>query len=102
MQQNKNALSFALPPQGSTLFHDDVIRALNANPLTRHGWLGFGPGCRHERAAGRAGICTFQVAAIAAARDFGHDTAAALNMCVDADIMPTAARGKYDIVRCCH
>ena len=52
---------------------DALVKALNANPLTRFGFVGWGPGCRHERSLGRAGICTFQIANLAAARDFGYN-----------------------------
>jgi len=47
------------------------LRFLNANPLTRRLWFGWGEGCRHERAGGRAGICTFRVENAMAAGDFG-------------------------------
>lgn len=56
---------------GASKAQDAFLRALNFNPLTRHQWLGWGAGCRQERAFGRGGICSFQVSHMAAARDFG-------------------------------
>lgn len=53
---------------------DDLVRALNALPFVRDQTVGFGAGCLHERANGRAGICTFYIKNMAAARDFGQDT----------------------------
>eukprot|EP00656_Telonema_subtile_P042119 TRINITY_DN4756_c0_g5_i1.p1 TRINITY_DN4756_c0_g5~~TRINITY_DN4756_c0_g5_i1.p1 ORF type:complete len:381 (-),score=92.40 TRINITY_DN4756_c0_g5_i1:113-1255(-) len=49
-----------------------VLRVLNGNPVSRELWLGWGEGCRRERAMGRAGICTFHVDNTMAAGLFGE------------------------------
>ena len=59
---------------------DDAIGVLNALPLTRNRFVGWGAGCLDERSLGRAGFCTFKVANGAAARDFGHATLNQLKM----------------------
>merc|ERR1712166_972122 len=51
-----------------------VLEVMNKGPHSRRLWLGWGPGCRHERSLGRAGICTFRVENLVAAGHFGVAT----------------------------
>ena len=41
--------------------------------LHQNDFVGWGPGCREERANGRGGVCTFKVSNGKAAKDFGND-----------------------------
>lgn len=56
---------------------DAALRALNAIPVIRDTIVGWGEGCQHERAGGRAGICTFKISQVSAAVDFGRATRSA-------------------------
>jgi len=56
-------------------FFNEFLSFANLSPLRRYRPLSWGEGCLNERAAGRAGICSFNPAILAAARDLGqtHD-----------------------------
>jgi len=56
------------------LLTDDALEIANNVPYMREWFIGWGKGCRDQRALGRGGICTFAVKHVAAARDAAHDT----------------------------
>ena len=51
---------------------DGVLSLLSHIPYIKNDFVGWGPGCREERANGRGGVCTFKVSNGKAARDFGN------------------------------
>jgi len=57
-----------------------VLEVMNKGPHSRRLWLGWGPGCRHERSLGRGGICTFRVENLVAAGHFGEATSDGLKV----------------------
>ena len=52
---------------------DAVVAVLSHIPYIKNDFVGWGPGCREERANGRGGVCTFKVSNGKAAKDFGND-----------------------------
>jgi len=73
--------------EGANKGETTALRALNANPLTRNLWFGWGEGCRHERSLGRGGICTFKVNNAMAAADFGKHNAMDLLHAVNSSVV---------------
>jgi len=51
---------------------DTALSILSHLPYIKDDFVGWGPGCREERANGRGGVCTFKVVNGKAARDFGQ------------------------------
>merc|ERR1719162_1643878 len=54
-------------------FLNTFVSYFNLSPARRYRPVSWGQGCEDERAAGRAGICSFNAAIVAAARNLGRD-----------------------------
>lgn len=63
----------AVPMISAGRFFDPFLTYLNLSPARRYRPLSWGQGCEDERASGRAGICTFNSAIVAAGRNLGRD-----------------------------